>query len=201
MEDQKKHLARLLKRAQHQDHAALEELCKALEQIVRGYFFKKFQDENIVKDLSQEAYFRFLNNFPQIREPMKLKSFIFSISLRVMQDYFRQFYHPEEIHLVEEMVTDPVSEASGSQIVPSSGSDFVIEKMDLEKALAKLSERTRTILQMKSDGFRYEEIAAELDISLSTVKMQVSRGMEKLKNFLTDVTFLLLFTTILMKGI
>lgn len=201
MDEQKKHLARLLKRAQQHDRSALEELCKVLEQIVRGYFFKRFQDQNLVNDLSQEVYLRFLDNFPKIREPMKLKGFIFSISLRVMNDYFREEYQAEEIQLVEEIARDPVSETSSHQEISSSGSELLIEKMDLKKALARLPERTRTVLQMKSDGFKYEEIADELGVSLSTVKMQVVRGMEKLKNFLTDVTFLLIFTTILMRGI
>jgi RNA polymerase sigma-70 factor (ECF subfamily) len=68
--------------------------------------------------------------------------------------------------------------------------DYILSKLDLETAMEKLPSKTQQILQMRAEGYKYEEIAEALKISESGVKMQVKRGVEKLKILVFNVTFL-----------
>lgn len=82
-----------------------------------------------------------------------------------------------------------------------SGEDLaqtILRRLDLQKALEQLSEQSRLILLMRADGYKYEEISAKTDLSVSGVKMQVKRNLAKLRLAL-DVTISTLATTILLK--
>lgn len=196
MIDSGKNIAQLLRRARSGDTESLQELCRELQQSMRWYFLRKFKDVNIVDDLSQETYLRFLKNMPNIRHPVKLKSFVLKVAFHVTQDYFRQKYRRKESQFDADI---PHSEIKGSlygSIDENTDSDYVLRKVDLESALSKLPRKTREILRMKAEGYRYEEIAEALDFSVSGVKMQVKRGVEKLKMLIYSVTFFLFKTII-----
>ena len=60
------------------------------------------------------------------------------------------------------------------------------------------STQSRRILLMRADGYKYEEISAKTDLSVSGVKMQVKRNLAKLRSAL-DVTILTFSTTLLLK--
>lgn len=199
MKDSEKNVAKLLKNAQKGDQESLQKLCIELNQVVRWYFLKKFQNPDIVDDLLQETYLRFLKNILNIKEPMRLKNFILKVAFHVTQDYFRQKYRKNEERFTDEIISEsemksPINRAMN----PNISSDYVLSKLDLEKAMEKLPKKTQQILQMKADGYKYEEIAVKFKISESGVKMQIKRGLEKLKVSIFSVTFLVFKTIILL---
>ena len=76
--------------------------------------------------------------------------------------------------------------------------EVILRRLDLQKALEQLPEQSRRILLMRADGYKYEEISAETDMSVSGVKMQVKRNLAKLRSAL-DVTLLTFSATLLLK--
>jgi len=184
-EDRTAHrLAELLKKASAGDDTALNALCQELEPAIQKYFWYRFQNPDIVDELCQETFVRFLKNLPNIRDRMSLRSFVIKIAIHVTQDYFRKKYrHPEE-ELEAERVTSGEDPAEAH-----------LRRMDLKKALDQLPEQSRRILLMRADGYKYEEISAKTDLSVSGVKMQVKRNLAKLRSAL-DVTLSVLATTL-----
>ena len=180
-------LAELLGKATAGDEVALNALCRELEPAVQKYFWHKFQNHDVVEELRQETFVRFLKNLPNVRDRMSLRSFIVKIAIHVTQDYFRKKYrHPEE-ELEPEGVTSGEDPA-----------EAITQRVDLEKALAELPEQSRRILLMRADGYKYEEISAETKISVSGVKMQVKRNLAKLRSVL-DVTISVAAATVVLK--
>ena len=180
-------LAGLLKKACAGDEAALNALCQELEPTIQKYFWYRFQKPDIVEELCQETFVRFLKNLPNIRDRMSLRSFVIKVAIHVTQDYFRKKYrHPEE-------ELDAETVASGE-----NPSEALLRNMDLRKALDQLPEQSRRILLMRADGYKYEEISAKTDLSVSGVKMQVKRNLAKLRSAL-DVTISVLATTLVLK--
>lgn len=178
----KKRLAKLLKKAQGGDPAALHSLCEELESCVRGYLRQQFRDSDVVDDLAQETYTRLLTNLLSIREPLKLRSFVTKIALHVTQDYFRQKYRRKETELEEESATPFELGASlNGASLQMDTSEVVLKQVDLERALVQLPKKARRILMMKVEGYKYEEIAAATGLTVSGVKMQVKRGLEQLR--------------------
>ena len=180
-------LAELLKKASAGDDTALNSLCRELEPPIQKYFWHRFNNPDIFDELCQETFVRFLKNLPNIRDRMSLRSFVIKVAIHVTQDYFRKKYrHPEE-ELEAESVTSGEDPA-----------EAILRRMDLRKALDQLPEQSRRILLMLADGYKYEEISAETDLSVSGVKMQVKRNLAKLRSAL-DVTISLLTTTLVLK--
>jgi RNA polymerase sigma factor (sigma-70 family) len=124
------------------------------------------------------------------------------VAVHVIQDYFRQKYRRMEESIDNSPATTSYQEDDLPEgIKPTAASDRILRRVDLAKALAQLPEKSRQIVLMSADGYKYEEIAEELELSVSGVKMQVKRSLEKLRSILLDVTFLALSTTIIMKNI
>jgi len=194
-------LAELYRVYQAGEKNGLENLCKALEGVMRGYFRAKFSDASLVDDLCQETYLRLLNNLPALKEPMKLKNFVLKVSYHVMQDHFRERYHRQEEFSPTDVAGADRDPTFTENIYSHTPMANIPEKMDMKKALAGLPDKTRQILLLRADGYKFEEIAEEIGISTSGVKMQARRGMEKLKNLLINVTFWWIFTTYLLKTI
>ena len=200
--DPQKDLARLLRKAQAGDKFALQQLCKELEGYMRGFFWKKFRDNVIVDDLCQEAFIRFLNNLAQIRDKMKLRSFVAKVAFHVMQDHFRQKYRKSEERLEEDYQDETTQEPHLKvENLENESADDILNNVDLTEALNKLSEKSREIILLKSQGYDYEEISEQMGLSISGVKMQVKRTLEQLRFSLLAVTFLSFLTTILRKDI
>jgi RNA polymerase sigma-70 factor (ECF subfamily) len=180
-------LAELLDKATAGDEAALNALCQELEPMLRKYFWHRFQNQDIVEELCQETFLRFLKNLPNIRDRMSLRSFVIKVAIHVTQDYFRKKYRRPE----EELEAETVASAENP-------AEALLSNMDLKKALDQLPEQSRTILLMRADGYKYEEISAKTDLSVSGVKMQVKRNLAKLRSAL-DVTISVLATTLVLK--
>jgi RNA polymerase sigma-70 factor (ECF subfamily) len=201
-EERPKKLADLLRKAQQGDENALNLLCRELERHIRGYFWAKFRDNDIVDDLAQETYLRLLRNLTTIREPMKLISFVTKVALHVTQDYFREKYRAKEEELEPHLLTTPASGGElGSGSAQAELDDQAVRQVDLERALAELPDKARQIILLRAEGHKYEEISVQVGLTVSGVKMQVKRNLEKLKTALLGVTFLAVATTLIMRGL
>jgi RNA polymerase sigma-70 factor (ECF subfamily) len=180
-------LAKLLTRAREGDDVALNQLCRELEPPIQKYFWRRFNNPDVVSELCQETFVRFLKNLPHLREQLSLRGFVVKIAVHVTQDYLRKKYrHPEE-ELEPDGVTDGVDP-----------SEAILRRIDLQKALEQLPEQSRRILLMRADGYKYDEISAHTDLSVSGVKMQVKRNLDKLRSVL-DVTLLAVATTVVLR--
>jgi RNA polymerase sigma-70 factor (ECF subfamily) len=200
VEERARELADLLTKAQRGDQNALNLLCKELEKQVRGYFWVKFRDNDLVDDLAQETYLRLLKSLSTIREPMKLRSFVAKVAVHVTQDYFRGKYREKEEELEPHLLTVPASKGElGRGSGPAALDDQAVQKVDLERALAELSDKARQIILLRAEGHKYEEISAQVGLTVSGVKMQVKRNLEKLKTALLSVTFLAVAATTILR--
>lgn len=183
MKSQKAQLANLIKKAQLGDRAALEKVCREVEQLVHNYFSRRFNDPEVVLDLTQDTYLKLIDNFDKIREPMKFNNYVVKIAFHVMQSYLRTQYVREEI-VMRDSYGLTVNNQTSPNVVREEDEVINFDRFDLKAALRMLPEKTQKIFQLQSEGYKYQEIADILDISLSTVKMQLKRNLEKLKEML-----------------
>ncbi len=180
-----KKLAELLLKAQSGNRESIQTLCKELEGFIRGYFRLKFKNNEIVNDLCQETYLRFLKSILLVRDRMKLKNFVAKVALHVMQDYFRQKYRIKEESLEMYSKSNEEQRKIKPEIMPQLTDDFdglsLLSNIDLYRALDQLSEKSRDILILRTKGLDYKEISAKTGLSISGVKMQMKRSIEQLR--------------------
>lgn len=170
MSDRKSFDAALVTRARDGDGDAFDSLVGEVEPMLRAFFIARIGRRSEVDDLVQNSLIRMHRGLADLNDARRLKSFMMKAAVFELQDYYRGRYSAKE-RLFDPGFppeTDDEEMAAGAQV-------------DFERVLSVLSEKARTILEMREYGYRYEEIARSLETTEAAVKMQVKRAFDKLR--------------------
>lgn len=164
-------------RAQAGDAAARESLLAACLPVMRAFFTSRIGRRPEVDDLTQNALLRVHRAIDALQQPDRFKAIAMKAALFELQDHYRGRYSARET------LFDPDLPTPG-QVDPED----VPLRLDLDAALAGLSDHARGILELRELGYPYLEIAETLGTSEAAVKMQVKRAFEKLRTALADAS-------------
>lgn len=162
-------------RAQSGDAAARDTLIAAVERPVRAFFRSRIGAAPEVDDLVQNTLMRVHRGLDALQRPDRFKAFAMKAALFELQDFYRGRYTSREALFNPDLPTPG-----------SVGAEDVGLRLDLQDALAALTDHARAILEMRELGYPYAEIAETLDTTEAAVKMQVKRAFEKLRGLLAD---------------
>lgn len=127
-------------------------------------------------DLTQQTFYLWATKGSQLRDPSKVKSWLFTTLYREFIRGRRRFQrHPHvTLHLVEGELPHVTSSA--------------VDQMDAElvmEALSEVDELYRAPLTMfYMDDSPYKEISERLGVPIGTVMSRISRGKEQLRRLL-----------------
>lgn len=161
-------------RAQSGDEAARDALLTAVAPVLQAFFRSRIGRSPQADDLVQNALIRVHRGLEALQNPARFKAFAMKAAVFELQDFYRGRYSTREA------LFDPDLPTPGT-----TDPDDVALRVDLEDALATLSEHARTIVEMRELGYPYAEIAEALDTTEAAVKMQVKRAFAKLREVLT----------------
>ena len=136
--------------------------------------------ETDAADLTQQTFYLWAAKGHQLRDPSKVKTWLFTTLYREFLGRKRQ-----QDRFVE---AENNPEAIAAQVVPAS----VVEQLDsdiVHQALLDLEEIYRaplTLFYLRQ--LSYKEIAETLDIPIGTVMSRISRAKEQLRRALTNET-------------
>lgn len=183
MEEQQ--LIRLLKQ---QDRNAYRELFDQ-------YFYRLFSfavhvvfREDIANDIVQEIFIQLYEKTDVLNYDISLKSYLFNSVRNRCFNYLR-----------DRKVEDRRKNLYAEACIWAETTDCIEEEdvlHHIHQALEELPDKCRDICKLRFlEGKKFEEIASLLNISESTIRVQTSRGMEKLRNRFTgeDWNVLLFF--------
>lgn len=163
----------LVEDAQQGDEAALAVLLSRIEPMLRAFFISRIGHKVDVGDLVQNTLIRLHRGLADLNDADRLKAFTMKAALFELQDYYRGRYSTKELLFDPESALEQVDDATAS----GAG-------IDVERALAALSDHARAIIELRELGYRYEEIAEKLGTTEAAVKMQVKRAFEKMREAL-----------------
>jgi RNA polymerase sigma-70 factor, ECF subfamily len=170
----------LIERCRAGSEAAFRELVDSYKRLVFSMISRSIADRNRVEDLAQEVFLRVHRGLPYFRGDARLSTWICRIVMNVCAD--NRARGVRDLSLDDEQAGAPVRVATAS--VDRSFGDLELRDR-LTKALARLPERARLLVSLHYLGGRgYEEIAAECDIPLGTVKTQLHRAKRDLRKLL-----------------
>ena len=167
--------AALVRQARDGDEAAFEAIVRQLDPMLRAWFVSRVGQRAEVDDLVQNTLLRLHRGLPDLHDPHRLEAFVMKAAVFETQDYYRGRYGSRE------RLAGPDVLSRWSETAPDAD-----VRMDAERALGLLSEKARTILEMREYGYRYAEIARSLDMTEAAVKMQVKRALRKLRKELGE---------------
>jgi RNA polymerase sigma-70 factor (ECF subfamily) len=145
---------------------------------VRRFFLNQtLGDCQLSDDLAQDTFIKAYSNITSFRGLASFKTWLMRIAYNVFYDYKRKVL-PQSLPEGREM------ESVGASY-SHSNSDGMGLKMDIYVALSllKADERTCITLQL-IDGYDINKIAEITGMKDGTVKSHLSRGKEKLANYL-----------------
>ena len=171
--------------AQSGDEQARTRLLTAIEPILRSFFLSRIGRVAIVDDLIQNTLIRVHRGLQALQNPARLKAFAMKAALFELQDHYRGRYSAREA------LFDPDLPTPGSVGPKDAGL-----RIDLDRALATLTDHAREILELRELGYPYADIADTLGTTEAAVKMQVKRAFSPLRAVLSATAAILLAFTL-----
>ena len=173
---------------------AFDELVRRYQSPVRRFFLHQtLGDSQFSDDLAQDTFIKAYTNIASFRGLASFQTWIMRIAYNVYYDYRRK-KNLECGMLNEEwsampMTNDKFSISHSTSQQSANHSSFVTQqstlKMDIYAALALLKPDERTCITLQLiDGYDIAAIAKITQIKEGTVKSHLSRGKEKLANYL-----------------
>ncbi|MCB1052441.1 MAG: RNA polymerase sigma factor [Acidobacteria bacterium] len=131
-------------------------------------------------DVAQEVFLKIYNSRQSYAENAKFTTWLYRIATNAAIDRIRQLRRDQKVQGLEEH-EEFVSEDHG----PQDQLQIQEARQQLERALAKLSERQRGMVIMKYyEGFAVNEIAEVFDCAAGTVKATLFQAVRNLRDHL-----------------
>jgi RNA polymerase sigma-70 factor (ECF subfamily) len=137
-------------------------------------------DPHEAEDVAQEAYLRLVTKPPALQD--NLRGWLFVVATNVVRDRFRK-------RLEDNLKPDAVDAipARGRATNPVLALETKEVREIVQRVLAKLTKRERTLLLMREEGFDHREIAAAVGTTTKSVGTMIFRALNRLKKELGDV--------------
>ncbi len=149
---------------------------------LKNFAFKLTQDSDEAEDLVQDTMLKAFINEDKFAEGTNLKGWLYTMMKNIFINKYRRA-------MKSRIFNDPTEDQyflnSADSSRQNEGESNLIIK-DVNVALGKLSEQLRTPFLLSFRGYKYEEIATNLNIPLGTVKVRIHNARKKLMHMLRD---------------
>lgn len=146
-------------------------------QELHRYLLRRSRSPQDVDDLAQEVYLRLLrhDSSKYVHKPL---AYLYGIASHVLADYRNASEHDHEcLGGTDEDAPEEIQSASRDDL-----SDQLNLQQQLERALAQLpTTHAAVLLAHKHRGLSYEEVAAELGLSIHTVEKYVTQAKARIR--------------------
>jgi RNA polymerase sigma factor (sigma-70 family) len=137
-----------------------------LNEFIKGFALKYTRNEDLAKDLAQETILKALANREKFRTNTNLKGWLKVI----LKNTFINAYRKKSNQMISYNSEDyKVMTGEADEYTP----DNILMTKYIEKLIAKLDDDLSVPFMMHVDGFKYHEIAEELNLPLGTVKSRI----------------------------
>ena len=151
---------------------AFDQLVRKYQSPVRRFFLSQtLGDSQLSDDLAQDTFIKAYTSISSFRGLASFQTWLMRIAYNVFYDYTRRNRPTEDVDVIPQR----------------AGSDNSSLKMDLYAALALLKPDERTCITLQLiDGYDIAAIAKITQMKEGTVKSHLSRGKEKMANYLKE---------------
>lgn len=181
---------RIVLRVRHGDRQAYAVLVDRYQVPVYNLMLRMARCPDIALELTQDAFTRAYEKLDGYDADRPFFPWLYTLGLNIARDHLRGM--DADGHLTRSL--DQMCEAGLEPPSPEFNEDApyerVMERGRLNKALSTLPELTREALVLRfREGLSFPEIAETLGLGLSSAKMTVQRGLEKMRKLLPREDF------------
>lgn len=139
-------------------------------------------DHERAQDLVQDTYLKAISYKDKFVDFTNLKAWVFTIMKNTfINNYRRNIKENTLIDSTQDLYYVNLSDDKG-YVSP----DSTYSENEIELAIESLEDEFRIPFRMHLEGYKYKEIAEELDLKIGTVKSRIFFTRQKLMNILKD---------------
>lgn len=174
----------------HDAEAVFEDLFEQHYEEIVYWFLRRGVEREQAKELTQETFLSAFKGLDTFREEASHKTWLFRIARNVFKNHLRDKStlkrSGHEIPLGTGDSSDPdedgISEIEDTATAPIDEQLIHQERYRIvQGSLNTLPDRMRQCLLLRQRGFKYQEIAAVMDLSIETVKSHLHQGRLRLR--------------------
>jgi RNA polymerase sigma factor (sigma-70 family) len=160
------------------DNKAFGELVSMHQSHVRGFLRRLCKTDSIADDLAQDTFVIAFRQLEKFKGSGSFEGWLLRIAYRCFLQSYRQ---QKQLKKIYEFLTQQQSDDADIFMNKPE------EKLDLERGLAKLEPIQAAAITLNlSMGYSHAEVSLILDIPLGTAKSHITRGLERLRQLMSD---------------
>jgi RNA polymerase sigma-70 factor (ECF subfamily) len=149
----------------------------SLTSVLNSFAYNLTKDSESAKDLYQETAYRALTNQDKFRPGTNFKAWMFTIMKNIFINNYRKKVKANTVF----DSTDNMYFLNSGSVVISNDAESNILMDELQIMVEELEDTLRIPFLMHFEGFKYQEIADELELPLGTVKSRIFFARKALK--------------------
>ena len=153
----------------------MEEIYEKYSGELYGYFMSLTHSRSESEDLLSEVFVRVLTGISSFRGESSLRTWLYAIARNVWLEQLRK--KRRAVSLAEKLYVYAQASASG-------GAMGAAQEGSILECVKALDEPARSVVLLRSEGYRYEEIARRLGIRASSARVMEHRAKKKLRELL-----------------
>src|SRR5438552_8375819 len=183
----------LIKRSQHGDVAAFNQLVLHYQQIVYGAVYRMVGNADVAADVTQDAFFAAFRGIASYHGGSSFRAWLLRIGSNMACDHWRRVQrHPaDSLEYLTEDDETPSSEilSALASTQPADNPEEMLLTQELQAIIQKglerlpLDQRVAVVL-CDVQGLSYEEVAELAQVSIGTVRSRISRARARLRRYL-----------------
>lgn len=152
---------------------------KSATTVLKPHAMRLTRDSNDAEDLIQETIVRALTNEDKFQEGTNIRAWLFTI----MRNIFINDYRKKSKRNIVIDTTANMFYLNASTTISNAGERAFVMN-DIRNALMKISNELRVPFMMHYKGYKYHEIAEQLNLPLGTVKSRIFFARKELSGIL-----------------
>lgn len=168
------------------ENASLIEKTLQMDSHLRQYAVSLTMNLDDAEDLLQDTYLKVMQNENSYKEDTNLKAWVITI----MKNTFINNYRRKQRSKVFIDQSEDLYYLSNSVFSNEDNADMHLYYTEINKKIQEKKEEQKKPFEMFIDGYKYQEIADEMNISIGTVKSRIffmrKRLMEELNDYVSS---------------
>lgn len=152
------------------------------ETLLKYFALKLTSNSEDAEDLLQETFLKALKYKDKFEAHTNLKSWLYTIMKNTFINNYRRSVRKRNIMTNSDDYDYIKPDLSSSPVSPESSFNF----KELNETIEQLNDDCKIPFKMHNEGFKYKEIADDLNLPIGTVKSRIFLARKKLASELKD---------------
>jgi len=153
---------------------------EGMSKLLHAFAYNLTKNTEDAKDLFQETSFRALTNKEKFRPGTNFKAWLFTIMKNIFINNYRK---KVRANTIMDSTDNNYYLNSGTAVIANGGESNIMME-ELTGMIDGLEDGIRIPFMMHYEGFKYQEIAEELDLPLGTVKSRIFFARKEMKDLI-----------------